>query len=162
MTIHKTEEGGKPIALYDPQERNAASVEAELRGQRKGYSGWKPDLNTTVSVRAIPGENVWERHGAHEQAGHVGGEVLIAQDILTVALTPLVCQKLEAKVLREATPNQIEMHQQKADAGRLAAAAAFKERCREEYQRLTGTDEGFEAAFPKIREKKFLDHASAA
>jgi hypothetical protein len=134
-----------------------------LYGQRNGYGKWKPGLHETVSVRATSGNTVWERHPAHKAAGHESGEVLIsAQDVMSVALTPLVCQKLQEQALVEATPNQIELHKEKMHARQLAAVEAFKETCRQDYIKLTGGIDGFEAAFPRIREKKFLDRQSAA
>ncbi len=156
MTIHQITEGTKTISMYDPAVRTAASADAEIRGQRRGYGKFKP-TSEVVTVFVSTG-NLWERHPAHEQAGHKRGEVMVGPgSVVTVALTPLIAERLEAKTLSLATPHQIERHEQQMKAQETAAVARFKERCREDYIRLCGSDEGFEAAFPSIRAQKVID-----
>lgn len=159
MTIHyRDDDDGKPVMLYDKAERNEASINAELRGKRCGHGKWKPALAEIVTVRASgPNSGCWERHSAHKQAGHESGDVVIGVEPTVVALTPLVCQKLEEKLLLEVTPNQIDAHKQKVVRRQQEAVAAFKERCRQDYIRVVGVEAGFEEAYPSIRAQRVID-----
>lgn len=104
---------------------------------------------------------IFERNPAHALLGHEGGEIFVTNYTpLRVALTDAVFRRLVKGELRFATTEEVKAAEAERAEQSRRAEESIKEQARAQFIQTTGGNDGFDAAWPGMRQRLFGNRAA--